>query len=81
MNIFTGTQSDYIKLKAFQNGEPKIIFECNRDESMERMERIEQLHNLYSPPNIITRIKSRRMRWAVHVVCMGEIEFLQKLIR
>jgi hypothetical protein len=32
----------------------------------------EELHNLYSSPNIIRRIKSRRMRWAGHVACMGE---------
>jgi hypothetical protein len=27
----------------------------------------EELHNFYSSPNIIRMIKSRRMRWAVHV--------------
>jgi hypothetical protein len=27
----------------------------------------EELHNLYSSPNIIRMMKSRRMRWAVHV--------------
>jgi hypothetical protein len=27
---------------------------------------------LYSSPDIIRQIKSRRMRWAVHVACMGE---------
>jgi hypothetical protein len=27
----------------------------------------EELHNLYSSPNIIRQIKSRRMRWAGHV--------------
>jgi hypothetical protein len=27
----------------------------------------EELHNLYSSPNIIRIIKSRRMRWAGHV--------------
>jgi hypothetical protein len=27
---------------------------------------------LYSSPNIIRQIKSRRMRWAVHVARMGE---------
>jgi hypothetical protein len=31
----------------------------------------EELHNLYSSPNIIRMIKSRRMRWAGHVACMG----------
>jgi hypothetical protein len=32
----------------------------------------EELHNLYSSPNIIRQIKSMRMRWAVHVARMGE---------
>jgi hypothetical protein len=32
----------------------------------------EELHILYSSPNIIRQIKSRRMRWAGHVVRMGE---------
>jgi hypothetical protein len=31
-----------------------------------------ELHNLYSSPDIIRQIKSRRMRWAGHVACMGE---------
>jgi hypothetical protein len=30
-----------------------------------------ELHNLYSSPNIIRMIKSRRMRWAGHVTRMG----------
>jgi hypothetical protein len=30
----------------------------------------EELHNLYSSPNIIKMIKSRRMRWVGHVVQM-----------
>jgi hypothetical protein len=32
----------------------------------------EELHNLYSSPNIIRMAKSRRMRWAGHVTRMGE---------
>jgi hypothetical protein len=32
----------------------------------------EELHILYSSPNIIRQIKSRRMRWAGHVAHMGE---------
>ena len=31
-----------------------------------------ELNNLYSSPNIVRVIKSRRMRWAGHVARMGE---------
>ena len=34
--------------------------------------RYEELQDLYSSPNTIRVIKSRRMRWAKHVACMGE---------
>jgi hypothetical protein len=33
----------------------------------------EELHGLYSSPSIVRVIKARRMRWAGHVVCMGEV--------
>jgi len=32
----------------------------------------EELNDLYSSPNIVQVIKSRRMRWAGHVAHMGE---------
>jgi hypothetical protein len=31
-----------------------------------------ELNGLYSPPDLIRVMKSRRMRWAEHVVRMGE---------
>jgi hypothetical protein len=31
----------------------------------------DELHSLYSSPDIVNVIKSRRMRWAGHVECMG----------
>jgi hypothetical protein len=31
----------------------------------------DELHTLYSSPNIVRVIKSRRMRWAGHVARMG----------
>jgi hypothetical protein len=39
-----------------------------------------ELHNLYCSPNIIRQIKSRRMRWAEHVACMGEGRKLYKVL-
>jgi hypothetical protein len=35
-----------------------------------------KLHILYSSPNIVRVIKSRRMRWAVHVARMGKGQML-----
>jgi hypothetical protein len=32
----------------------------------------DELHSLYSSPNIVRVIKSRRMRWVGHVARMGE---------
>jgi hypothetical protein len=32
----------------------------------------DELHDLYSSPNIVRMIKSRRMRWAAHVARMEE---------
>jgi hypothetical protein len=34
----------------------------------------DELHSLYSLPNIVRVIKSRRMRWAGHVARMGRGE-------
>jgi hypothetical protein len=33
----------------------------------------DEIHNLYSSPNIVRVIKSRRMRWAEHVARMEEV--------
>jgi hypothetical protein len=32
----------------------------------------EELYALHPSPNIIRVVRSRRMKWAGHVVCMGE---------
>jgi hypothetical protein len=50
------------------------IFGPKRDEVMGDWRKLhnEELHNLYSSPNIIRMIKSRRMTWAGQVARMGE---------
>jgi hypothetical protein len=50
------------------------IFDPKRDEVTGDWRKLhnEELHNLYSSPDIITMIKSRRVRLAGHVARMGE---------
>jgi hypothetical protein len=50
------------------------IFGPKRDEVTGEWRKLhnEELHNLYSSPDIIRQIKSRRLRWAGHVARMGE---------
>jgi len=52
----------------------RSIFGPRMDEVMEEWRRLhnEVLNDLYSSPNIVRRIKSRRMRWTGHVARMGE---------
>jgi hypothetical protein len=53
---------------------PRRIFGTKRDEVTGEWRKLhcEELHTLYSSPNIIRQIKSRRKRWAGHVARMGE---------
>jgi hypothetical protein len=53
---------------------PRRIFGPRRDEVTVEWRSLhnEELNDLYSSPNIVRVVKSRRMRWAGHVVRMGE---------
>jgi len=63
------------KLRMFENMVLRRIFGPRRDEVTGEWRRLhnEELHYLYSSPNIMRVIKSRRMRWAGHVARMGEV--------
>jgi hypothetical protein len=58
----------------FENRVLRRIFRPKRDEVTREWRKLhsEELHILYSSPNIIRQIKSWRMRWAGHVARMGE---------
>ena len=40
----------------------------------------EEINDLYSSPNIVRVIKSRKIRWAGHVACMGEKRGLYRVL-
>jgi hypothetical protein len=62
------------RLRVFENRVLRRIFGPKTDKvtGERRKLHIEELNMLYSSPNIIRQIKSRRMRWAGHVTRMGE---------
>jgi hypothetical protein len=53
----------------FENRPLRGIFGSKRDEVTGEWRKLhnEELYDLYSSPNIVRVIKSRRMRWAGHV--------------
>jgi hypothetical protein len=60
-------------LRVFENRVLRKIFGPKREEDGSwRKLHNDELHNLYSSPNIVRVIKSRRVRWAGHVARMGE---------
>ena len=62
------------KLRVFENMVLRRIFGPKRKEVTGEWRRLhnEELNDLYSSPNIVRVIKSRRMRWVGHVARMGE---------
>jgi hypothetical protein len=61
------------RLRVFEKRVLRKIFGPKREEDRSwRKLHNDELHSLYSSPNIVTVIKSRRMRWAGHVARMGE---------
>jgi hypothetical protein len=66
----------------FENRVLRGIFGPKRDEVMGEWRKLhnEELHNLYSSPDIIRQVKSRQMRWAGHVARMGEERKMYKVL-
>ncbi|KAJ4443915.1 hypothetical protein ANN_05702 [Periplaneta americana] len=62
------------RLRVFENKVLRKIFGAKRDEVTGEWRKLHniELHALYSSPDIIRTIKSRRLRWAGHVARMGE---------
>jgi len=64
------------RLRVFEKWVLRRIFEPKRDEVTGEWKKLhnEELNDLYSSPNIVRVINSRRMRWTGHVARMGRKE-------
>ncbi|KAJ4431573.1 hypothetical protein ANN_20172 [Periplaneta americana] len=71
---WTLTLREEHRLRVFENKVLRKIFGAKRDEVTEEWSKLHntELHALYSSPDIIRNIKSRRLRWAGHVARMGK---------
>ncbi|KAJ4443774.1 hypothetical protein ANN_05552 [Periplaneta americana] len=71
---WTLTLREEQRLRVFENKVLRKIFRPKRDEVTGKLRKLHntELHALYSSPDIIRNIKSRRLRWTGHVARMGE---------
>ena len=70
------------KPRVFENIVLRRIVGPRRDEVTGEWRRLhnEELNDLYSSPNIVRVIKSRRIRWAGNVARMGEVRGVYRVL-
>jgi hypothetical protein len=69
------------RLRDFENRVLRKIFGHKREEDGSwRKLHNDELHSLYSSPNIVRVIISRRMRWAGHVARMGKGRIVYRVL-
>ena len=69
-------------LRVFENRVLRRVFGPKRDEVTGEWRKLhnEELSDLYSLPNIVRVVKSRRMRWAGHVARMGKARGVHRVL-
>jgi hypothetical protein len=69
-------------LRVFENRALRKVFGPKRDGVTAEWRKLhnEEMNDLYSLPNIVRVVKSRRMRWAEHVARMGEGRVVHRVL-
>ena len=69
-------------MMVFENRVLRRVFGPKRDEVTGEWRNLhnEELNDLYSLPNIVRVVKSRRMRWAGHVARMGDDRLVHRVL-
>ena len=70
------------RLRVFENRVLRRVFGPKRDEVTGEWTKLhkEELSDLYSLPNIVRVVKSRRMRWAGYVARMGQGKVVYRVL-
>jgi hypothetical protein len=70
------------RLRVFENRVLRRVFGPKSDKVTGEWRKLhnEELKDLYSLPNIVRVVKSRRMRWAGHVACMREDRGVRRVL-
>ena len=73
---------DERRLRVFENRVLRRVFGPKRDEVRGEWRKLhnDKLSDLYSLPNVVRVVKSRRMRWAGHVARMGAGRGLHRVL-
>ena len=70
------------RLRVFENRVLRRVFGHKGDEVTGEWKKLhnEELSDLYSLPNVVRVVKSRRTRWAGHVARMGEVRGVHRVL-
>jgi len=70
------------RLRVFENRVLRRVYGPRRNEVTREWRKLynEEFNNLYSSPNIVWVIKSRRLRWAGHVAHMDERRGIHRVL-
>jgi hypothetical protein len=69
-------------LRVYESRVLRRIFGPKREEVPRGSRRLhtEELYNLYTSPNVIRVMKSKKMRWEGHAACMGAMINAYKIV-